>query len=48
MTHHHHAGAAHPSPKLAPSLLRLSAPSLVAVAIGLSAVIWALTIWAMS
>jgi hypothetical protein len=48
MTHHHHGGATHPSPKLAPSLLRLSAPWLVAIAIGLSAVIWALTIWAMS
>jgi hypothetical protein len=48
MTHHHYSGTPHPSPKLAPSLLRFSAPLLVAVAIGLSAAIWALTIWAMS
>jgi hypothetical protein len=48
MTHHHHSGAAHPSPKLAPSLLRFSAPLLLSTAIGLIAAIWALTLWAMS
>jgi hypothetical protein len=48
MTHHHHSGAVHPSPQPAPSLLRFSAPLLVATAVGLIAVIWALTFWAMS
>jgi hypothetical protein len=47
MTHHHHGGVAHPSPQPALSLLRFSAPLLVATAAGLIAAIWALTVWAM-
>ncbi len=41
MTHHHHpGGAAHPSPTLRPSLLRLSAPGRLAIAGVLVALIW--------
>jgi hypothetical protein len=38
---HHHAGEAHPSPTISPSLLRLSAPQRLAVAGIVIAVIWA-------
>jgi hypothetical protein len=48
MSHHHHAGEVHPSPQPSPSLLRLSALSLLSMAVALSAAIWALTVWAMS
>ncbi len=41
MTHHHHGGAPHPSPAIAPSLLRLSAPRRLAVAGVCIALIWA-------
>jgi hypothetical protein len=42
MTHHHHkAGEAHPSPTIAPSLLRLSVARRLALAGGLIAVMWA-------
>jgi hypothetical protein len=46
MTHHHHAGEAHPSPALSPSLLRLSAPKRLAFAGALIALIWAAVLWA--
>jgi hypothetical protein len=46
MTHHHHAGAAHPSPALSPSLLRLSAPKRLALAGALIALIWVAVLWA--
>jgi hypothetical protein len=46
MTHHHHAGKAHPSPALSPSLLRLSAPKRLALAGVLIALIWAAVLWA--
>jgi hypothetical protein len=46
MAHHHHAGAAHPSPVLSPSLLRLSAAKRLAVAGALTALIWAAVLWA--
>jgi hypothetical protein len=45
--HHHHGGEAHPSPTIAPSLLRLSAPARIAVAAVLIALTWALAAWAM-
>jgi hypothetical protein len=48
MTHHHGSGEAHPSPEPALSLLRFSALLRMAIASGLIAVIWALTLWAMS
>jgi hypothetical protein len=48
MTHHHRSGEAHPSPEPALSLLRLSAALRMAVATGLIAAIWALTVWAMN
>jgi hypothetical protein len=46
MTHHHHGGAPHPSPAIAPSLLRLSAPRRLAVAAVLIALIWLAFLWA--
>jgi len=46
MTHHHHGERAHPSPALAPSLLRLSVQQRMAVACVLIAVIWAAALWA--
>jgi hypothetical protein len=46
MTHHHHAGEAHPSPALSPSLLRLSGPRRLALAGALIALIWAAVLWA--
>jgi hypothetical protein len=48
MTHHHHGAEPHPSPMLAPSLLRLSAAQRLAVAAVVIAVIWAAALWAMS
>jgi len=45
--HHHHVGAAHPSPTIAPSLLRLSVPERFAVAGILIAMIWGAVAWAM-
>jgi hypothetical protein len=44
--HHHHDGEAHPSPAIAPSLIRLSAPSRLALAGALIALIWAAYFWA--
>jgi hypothetical protein len=46
--HHHHAGEAHPSPMLPPSLLRLSAAKRLALAGVLIALIWAAALWAVS
>jgi hypothetical protein len=46
MTHHHHAGDAHPSPALSPSLLRFSAPRRLALAGALIALIWVAVLWA--
>ena len=45
--HHHHTGTSHPSPTIAPSLLRLSAPHRVAVAAVLIALIWVTVLWAL-
>ena len=44
--HHHHTGTVHPSPTIAPSLLRLSAAQRIAVAFALIALIWAAVFWA--
>jgi hypothetical protein len=47
MTHHHHdPGQAHPSPKISPSLLRLSVPERLAVAGLPLALVWVATLWA--
>jgi hypothetical protein len=46
MTHHYHAGEAHPSSALSPSLLRLSAPQRLALAGALIALIWVAVLWA--
>jgi hypothetical protein len=44
--HHHHGDALHPSSAIAPSLLRLSAPQRIAIAVALIAMIWAAFLWA--
>jgi len=44
--HHHHHGTAHPSPTIAPSLLRLSAFQRIALALVLIALVWAAVLWA--
>jgi hypothetical protein len=44
--HHHHAGEAHPSPTLSPSLIRLSVPQRLMLAGLLIGVIWAAVFWA--
>ncbi len=48
MTHHQHADHAHPSPRLAPSLLRMSATERVAAAAVVIAMLWGAVLWAMS
>jgi hypothetical protein len=48
MTHHHHGPGAHPSPALAPSLLRLSALQRLSIAGFLIALIWAAAFWAIN
>jgi hypothetical protein len=48
MTHHHHPGHAHPSPKLAPSLLRLSAAQRLVIAGVAIALMWGVVAWALS
>jgi hypothetical protein len=48
MTHHHHGAGGHPSPTLAPSLLRLSALQRLTVAGFLIVLIWAAAFWAMN
>jgi hypothetical protein len=45
MTHHHHSGAAHPSPMLSPSLLRLSLGRRLAIAGWLVALISLAALW---
>jgi len=47
MTHHHHGEDLHPSPAIAPSLLRLSVGARMGLAGLLIAVIWAVALWAM-
>jgi hypothetical protein len=44
--HHHHAGEAHPSPAISPSLIRLSGPARLAVAGALIVSIWIAFFWA--
>jgi hypothetical protein len=44
---HHHAGHAHPSPTIAPSLLRLSVPQRLGIAGALTALIWLAALWAL-
>ena len=47
MTHHHHPGHLHPSPRLSPSLLRLSVPQRLGLAGILIVLVWAAAFWAM-
>jgi len=48
MTHHHHrAGDVHPSPTIAPSLLRMAVPQRLAIAGVLIALIWLAVLWAL-
>jgi hypothetical protein len=44
--HHHHPGHAHPSPVIAPSLLRLSALQRLAAAAATSGILWLAVLWA--
>jgi hypothetical protein len=46
--HHHHPGHAHPSPRVAPSLLRLSVIGRLVVVAVLMAMLWGAVIWAMA
>ncbi|WP_170149576.1 hypothetical protein [Rhodoplanes roseus] len=49
MTHHHHdPGFAHPSPRLSPSLLRLSVGLRLGVVAAVAAVVWAFVLWALA
>ena len=49
MTHHHHdPGHAHPSPRLPPSLLRVSLPVRLAVVLAAAAAVWAMVLWAIA
>ena len=45
--HHHHPGHAHPPAALQVSILRLSAPQRLGVAVGVMAVLWLAAFWAM-
>jgi hypothetical protein len=45
--HHHHGGEPHPSPAIAPSLLRFSVLQRLALAGVLIALIWAAFWWAL-
>ena len=48
MIHHHHrADDVHPSPTIAPSLLRLSVPQRLGIAAALTALIWLAALWAL-
>ena len=44
--HHHHPGQAHPSPVVAPSLLRMSALERLALAAVVIALLWGAVMWA--
>ena len=46
--HHHHPGELHPSPRVAPSLLRLSAAQRLAGVGVLIALLWGAVVWAMA
>jgi hypothetical protein len=45
--HHHHPGHAHPSPRIAPSLLRLSVGARLAMVAVVVAALWGAVFWAM-
>src|SRR4029077_10096283 len=48
MIHHHHrADDVHPSPTIAPSLLRISVPQRLGIAGALAALIWLMALWAL-
>jgi hypothetical protein len=46
--HHHHPGHVHPSPRVSPSLLRLSALQRVGVVAILLALLWTAVAWALA
>jgi hypothetical protein len=48
MTHHHHADHAHPSPHVAPSLLRLSALQRLGLVAVLLTLLWGAVAWALA
>jgi hypothetical protein len=45
--HHHRADDVHPSPTIAPSLLRISVPQRLGIAGALAALIWLMALWAL-
>ena len=45
--HHHHPGHMHPPAALQASILRLSVPQRLGVAVGVMAVLWLAAFWAM-
>ena len=48
MVHYHHrADDVHPSPTIAPSLLRISVPQRLGIAGALAALIWLMALWAL-
>jgi hypothetical protein len=46
--HHHHPGHAHPSARIAPSLLRMAALERLAIAAAASLLLWGALWWAVS
>jgi len=48
MTHHHHAGHAHPAAAVSPSLLRMSVSERLAAVAIVIAVLWGAVFWALS
>ena len=46
--HHHHPGHHHPSPRLSPSLMRMSALSRLGGAAVLIVVLWGAVVWSMA
>ncbi len=46
--HHHHPGHMHPSPHVAPSLLRLSLAQRLAAVVVVAALLWGAVMWAMA
>jgi hypothetical protein len=46
--HHHHPGHAHPSAKVAPSILRMSVAQRFMIVAAIAAVLWGAVLWAMT
>ena len=46
--HHHHPGQTHPSPAVAPSLLRMSALERLALVAVIVVLLWGAVVWAIA